>query len=154
MKVESHDNFHVRFYSKPSVASQFFSCTTIVIEISQKMLNFLIFFLLIFNSSQFLISAPLQPVQNLKSNLSKFVCDTIDKISHHDIQRIAIAKLRNNFSSTFFDELYKCMPVNITLVQFDLRDKNLTRKWRRTKFAVVIADDVDWVNMNLLMKRN
>lgn len=55
--------------------------------------------------------------ENSVSNLSSFVCDLVCEISNHGMQSVAIIKMSKNFSSTFTDDLHKCLPSNVTIVQ-------------------------------------
>lgn len=110
------------------------------------MLNFLIFFLLIFNVNFLVCSASFEQIKNSKSNLTQFVCDAVDEISKHKIETIAIVKFRNNFSSSFFDELHKCIPVSVTMVQLDLESLMVNVKVKNAKFVIVISDDNDKVS--------
>ena len=108
----------------------------------------LVIFLLIFDtiSGQILHLEP----QNSTSKLSTFTCDAINGFYDENSftgHTVAIAQLRNNFPSGFFDDLYNCVSPDISMVSMDLSNgKTMTMDLRYVQFAVIIADDIDKVS--------
>lgn len=113
-----------------------------------KMLKLCILFFLTFNKCL----ALLQPVDNFSSELSRFICETSYEASKNGIDTIGILKLKNNFPSPFFDELYKCMPVNVAVIQLDLRSEHVEIKLKNVKFVIVIGDNIDLVSFLYFLK--
>lgn len=105
------------------------------------MLKKLILYFLICKSSN-----SLELVKNSLSNLPKFICDAVDEISKQEIQTFAVIKLKNNFSSEFFNELYKCVPASVAMVQLDLTNAFAVIKLKDIKFVIVIGDYIDLVS--------
>lgn len=107
------------------------------------MCKFLLLFLLLFGKS----SAKLQAIEASSSDLAKFVCTTSHEAARQDIKTIAILTSNNNYPSSFFDELYKCMPVNVSMTQSDINQASMNKKLKEAKFVIVIGDKIDMVNI-------
>lgn len=108
----------------------------------------LLIFLLIFDT----ISGEILHLDRQKSTskLSTFTCDAINGFYHEKGgHTVAIAQLRNNFPSGFFDDLYNCVSPDISMVSMDLSNgKTMTMDLRYAQFAVIIADGIDKVSFN------
>lgn len=104
--------------------------------------------LLIFSLNPLKVSASFLKVQTSELKLSKFTCEVLDEIPRQDFRTIAITKLRNNFSSRLFDEVSKCVPENVAIVQMDLKSANVN-----VKFVLLIGDNIDWVIEEIFLRK-
>lgn len=98
----------------------------------------LIFLLLISQSFSYL-----QPIQNHPSNLTKFMCGQILVNAN---ETVAIVELQNNFSTSFVDELSKCVAGKVVMVHLDLRKSYVGIKLKHLRHVLLIGDEVDKVS--------